>query len=261
MKKTPWQKEWDALLKKEIRYLKKNQEKQEFILNRKLEDKIPEALQEKLELAFYKSFQLVFEKGNPVIERLYSKEKQERAYKLNRYALELDENQKSLRTFSRQSNLANLKNLSISLGEGVLLGLPGIGLPDIPLFIGVILKSIYEIALSYGFSYDTDKERLFILSLIHTSLEKGRSLEDENARIDAIIKASVADSPTPAEMESAMRTAADTLSRELLYMKFLQGIPIAGVIGGLSDVVYLNKITEYASLKYRRRFLLNKMQP
>lgn len=256
MKKTPWQKEWDALLRKEVRYLKKNQDKQDFILNRKLEDKIPETLQEKLELAFYKSFQLVFEKGNPVIERLYSKEKQERAYKINRYALKLNENQKSLRTFSRQSNLANLKNLSISLGEGVLLGLPGIGLPDIPLFIGVIMKSIYEIALSHGFSYDTDHERIFILALIRTALEKGYSLENENANVDALIKGGVK-SVTIEEMEAAMRTTADVLSRELLYMKFLQGVPIAGVIGGLSDVVYLNKITEYASLKYRRRFLLD----
>ena len=29
------------------------------------------------------------------------------------------------------------------------------------------------------------------------------------------------------------------LSGELLYMKFLQGIPVAGVIGGAYDSVYL----------------------
>lgn len=38
----------------------------------------------------------------------------------------------------------------ISGVEGVGLGLLGIGLPDIPLFTAVILKSVYEIALSYG---------------------------------------------------------------------------------------------------------------
>lgn len=256
MKKTAWEREWDALLRKEVRYLKKNRDDQEFILNRKLGEKIPDGLQEKLDLTFYKGFQLVFEKGNPVIEKTYSKRKQETVHIVNRRLLEEDASRKNFRAFSRQSDLSNLKNLSISLGEGVLLGLPGIGLPDIPLFIGVILKSIYEIALSYGFSYDTDGERCFILSLIRASLEKGRRLEDENAKIDAMIKSGIPSRKTPEEMERARHAAADTLSRELLYMKFLQGIPIAGVIGGLSDVVYLNKITDYASLKYRRRFLL-----
>jgi len=38
-------------------------------------------------------------------------------------------------------------------------------------------------------------------------------------------------------------------------MKFLQGIPIAGVIGGMYDAVYMKKITDYAEMKYKRRFL------
>ncbi|WP_341479481.1 MULTISPECIES: hypothetical protein [Hungatella] len=38
-------------------------------------------------------------------------------------------------------------------------------------------------------------------------------------------------------------------------MKFVQGLPIIGIAGGLSDCVYLKRITDYAELKYRRRFL------
>ena len=49
------------------------------------------------------------------------------------------------------------------------------------------------------------------------------------------------------------------VSLRLLYMKFLQGIPIVGVAGGLADSVYLKKITDYADLKYRRRFLKKKL--
>ena len=41
-------------------------------------------------------------------------------------------------------------------------------------------------------------------------------------------------------------------------MKILQGIPIVGAIGGAYDVVYLKKITEYANLKYKKRFLVKK---
>ena len=119
----------------------------------------------------------------------------------------------------------------------------------------MILKSIYEIALSYGFSYDTDGERLFILRLIRTSLLKGPELEAENDAIDRLIKEGVPPECGSEELSRAIRSASDTLSQELLYLKFLQGIPIAGVIGGLSDAVYLKKITAYASLKYYRRFL------
>ena len=51
---------------------------------------------------------------------------------------------------------------------------------------------------------------------------------------------------------------AESLSKELLYMKFLQGIPLVGAVGGAYDVVYLKQINKFAELKYRRRFLAGK---
>lgn len=54
---------------------------------------------------------------------------------------------------------------------------------------------------------------------------------------------------------SLMQQASHALSSELLYMKFLQGIPIAGIIGGVYDAVYLKRIADYADMKYKRRFL------
>jgi len=41
-------------------------------------------------------------------------------------------------------------------------------------------------------------------------------------------------------------------------MKFLQGVPVVGAVGGAYDVIYLKQITDYASLKYKRRFLTKK---
>lgn len=46
---------------------------------------------------------------------------------------------------------------------GVGMGILGVGLPDIPVFTGMVLKSIYEIALSYGCEYESEGERRFIL--------------------------------------------------------------------------------------------------
>ena len=41
-------------------------------------------------------------------------------------------------------------------------------------------------------------------------------------------------------------------------MKFLQGIPVVGAVGGAYDAVYLKRVAEYAELKYRRRFYQDK---
>ena len=41
-------------------------------------------------------------------------------------------------------------------------------------------------------------------------------------------------------------------------MKFLQGIPVFGVLGGAADLLYMGRISEYAELKYRRRFLTDR---
>ena len=55
-----------------------------------------------------------------------------------------------------------------------------------------------------------------------------------------------------------IRRTSDALSRELLYLKFVQGIPVVGVVGGLSDMVYQKKISDFAAVKYKRRFLAKK---
>ena len=59
---------------------------------------------------------------------------------------------------------------------------------------------------------------------------------------------------TEEALNQQIDATAAALSRELLYLKFIQGIPIVGVVGGLSDVHYLHVITDYAKLKYQRRF-------
>jgi hypothetical protein len=50
------------------------------------------------------------------------------------------------------------------------------------------------------------------------------------------------------------------MSTELLYMKFLQGIPVVGAVGGAYDAIYMKRVGKYAELKYRRRFYLNRMK-
>jgi len=197
-----------------------------------------------------------------------------------------------MKAFSREAGKNKVRNLAAAGAGGIGLGALGIGLPDIPLFTGMVLKSIYETAISYGFSYDTAEEQCYILKLISTALSRGDAAESGNRSLDAMGRlirtgtplSETALSGTPLSgtplsgtfsgqdglaalpggpeshdtaslCTSLMQQASHALSSELLYMKFLQGIPIAGIIGGMYDAVYLKRIADYADMKYKRRFL------
>ena len=58
------------------------------------------------------------------------------------------------------------------------------------------------------------------------------------------------------EQELADRVAGK-LAEELLAAKFLQGIPLAGAVGGVLDSRLTARLLDYAALKYTRRFLLD----
>lgn len=255
-KKSPLRAEMEAVLKKEQAFLKKNAEKKASFLDRTLEEKVPARLQETLDKAFEKAFVLIFEKGTDFIEKTYSREKIEHNYKVDAYAAGLMENKKTLRTFTKKAQAAGNRNLLLAGVEGVGLGVLGIGLPDIPLFTGMILKSIYETALHYGYPYDTEEEKYFILLLIQGSLSYAETLEQMNAKADRYILEPVV--PKGYDSREQIKETSAVLSGELLYMKFLQGIPVAGVIGGAYDSIYLRRILDYVKIKYRKRFLTDK---
>ena len=58
--------------------------------------------------------------------------------------------------------------------------------------------------------------------------------------------------------EEQIKRTSLVLAEEMLYLKFVQGIPLVGIAGGFSDVIYQKKITDYVQMKYKRRFLLEK---
>ena len=252
-KKTPYQKEWEKFVKKENKYLEKQLNKKESFLNQKLEEKVPEKLQGTLDTAFAKAFHLIFEKGTAVIEKTYRKEEIEKQYQINEFTNEIKQDKKSLRSFSKNAKGSGTKNLVVSGAAGIGMGILGVGLPDIPVFTAMILKSIYEIAMHYGYSYETEEEQYFILLLIQGAVTHGEDMLVIDKEINQYISSSIwLQEKTKEEM---IHQTVGCLSKELLYMKFLQGIPVVGAVGGAYDVVYLKQITEYANLKYERRFL------
>ena len=57
---------------------------------------------------------------------------------------------KHLRTLDARARQVRWSGSGAALAEGVGLGVLGIGLPDIPIFLAGLLRGIYQIALSYG---------------------------------------------------------------------------------------------------------------
>ena len=129
----------------------------------------------------------------------------------------------------------------------------GIGLPDIPVFTGMILKNIYETALQYGYSYESREEKYFILLLIRGAVSYGDTLCEIDGKVNEFIRNGILTEEY--QDKEQIEQTAGALSKELLYMKFLQGIPVVGAVGGAYDAVYMKRITEYAELKYRHRYL------
>lgn len=256
-KRTPLEKEWEAIRKKELKYLSARADKKDSFLNRKLEEKVPEKLQTTLDAAFCKAFELIFEKGTGIIEKTYRREEAEKNYQINEFTSQIKQDRKSLKAFSKKAKGLGNVNLLLSGASGVGMGVLGIGLPDIPLFTGMVLKGIYEIALSYGYSYESEQERFFILTLIQGALSYGDELMEINQRLNDYMR--TGSLPEGYDRAQQIKDTAGTLSKELLYMKFLQGIPIVGAVGGFYDAIYMKQIVEYANLKYQYRFLREKL--
>lgn len=257
-KKSPIYKEWTKLEKQELAYLQKRMEKKDSKLNQLLWKKVPANLQNTLDGTFCTAFSTVFEEGTTVIEKTYQKDKLQKEYEINEYTSQVKGDRKSLKAFSKKASASGNVNLVLSGVSGIGLGVLGIGMPDVVLFTGLLLKSVYQIALSYGYDYKNSQEKRFILLIIQGALSYGEELKKINTELNHY--SYYGQFTQNRYMDECVRGAAKGLSRELLYMKFLQGFPIVGAAGGAFDVIYMKQVVKYAELKYRRRFYVGKMK-
>ena len=294
-KKTAFEKEWRRLLQREERLIRGMSARREPFLDRKLRAVVPDGLQQKLESAFYRAFRLILEQGTGAIEKTYSRERLDAEYRTREFAARLYPERRNLSAGRRAAARRQAAGVAGACAEGAALGILGIGLPDIPLFLAVLLRSLYAQALQFGIDYRRPEETEFLLDLIALSLSPGEDFAARDAALNRQIyrmeqeaavnrricrtkqeagagcgsgRTEAAEGFGTAEAapeaggvsEETIRRAARSLSGELLYMKFLQGIPVAGILGGIYDGIYLKRITDYALLKMERRWLLRQEQ-
>lgn len=227
-------------------------------VSKKIENKIPEKLRETLYKAFYKSFQLIFEKGSNYIEKTYNREDMKLEHDLNDIAINRKPSRKYLKRMDRQGNKSKLINSSIATLEGGVLGVLGIGIPDIPLIISLIIRQLHEISLSYGYDYKNDEERIYILKLICGALSDGSSQIQFNKEVDELGGQIDNNIVNNTSLEEQIKNTSNVLADHLLLGKFIQGIPIIGVVGGAVNNRIISRIGKYGKIKYKKRYLLSK---
>ncbi|MBR1742214.1 MAG: EcsC family protein [Lachnospiraceae bacterium] len=248
------EKEWTAVLKKEEKLHDRVMKQKNAEWKENLEGKIPDKARKGLEAAFGKAFEIVFTKGTSVIEKSYQKEEAFDEHKIRDYAIRARGAGKDFRALKNTVRKSEYVNTAATFAEGVGLGLFGIGLPDIVLFVGMLLRGIYQIAAKYGYDTEDEFEKSFILKLMETSLQKGKAWEKGDEEAEAFVK-NVVSELSEKELKQQIQETARIFAMDMLLLKFIQSLPAVGVVGGISNPFYYRKIMDYAELKYRKRYL------
>lgn len=224
-----------------------------------LEQKVPEKIHSGLESGFRKGFAIVFTNGRPIIEKSYRKEELKANHAIHDYAMQMKGGRKEWRYLRREAKQTDWLNLAVTTAEGVGLGALGIGLPDIVLFLGMLLRGIYETALHYGFDYENRWEQLLILKMMAAAMSTGEDWERRHSELDALLKGE------PQEVSEDIFTAqinqtASVFAVELLSLKFIQGLPVVGIVGGAANPVYYARVFKYVRCQYEKRYLQKQLK-
>ncbi|MDO4328937.1 MAG: EcsC family protein [Lachnospiraceae bacterium] len=251
------EKELKAVKKQEEALLKAAGRQEAPRWKQTLEEKIPEGVYQNLQKAFGKAFSIIFTKGTGIIEKSFHREAIQEDHQVQSFAFQVKASQKALKRVRGSAGAANRMNLAVTAAEGIGLGIFGIGLPDIVIFVGVLLKGVYETALHYGFDYTSDGERYFILKLMETAMLKGEVWIDSNAHIDQLIDEGISKEHQTDNIDQQIHETASAFAMDMVFMKFVQGLPVIGIIGGAGNPMYYSRVIKYVELKYRKRYLLN----
>lgn len=117
----------------------------------------------------------------------------------------------------------------------------------------VILHSLYEISVNYGYDYTKPEEQFYQLLIIQGAMSYGEELQSCVEQLDSYAQAVVI--PNEDIIREQIKLSASALADEMLFLKFVQGIPIVGVAGGISDTIFLHRIQRFAKLNYQYRLL------
>ena len=224
-----------------------------------LEQKIPEKVYTGLEATFCTGFAMVFRHGRKIIELTYKKEDLRQEHLLRDRAVQTEASRRDFKQMQNNVRKAEIRNMAATTAEGMALGALGVGMPDVVLFLATLLKGIYETALHYGFEYETPEEQYLILRMMSASLKTGRVWLREDDKVEELLRGDTV-AVTEEILQEQVRRTASAFAVDMLVLKFIQGMPVVGFLGGAANPVYYRKVMEYVRRKYRKRYLLKQLK-
>lgn len=224
-----------------------------------IKDKLPQKVFMTTEAVFESAFDFIFDEGLDLIEKTYSKEKILNEYIENKNNFNKEKTLKNLRKFDNCLKSSNAISI-ISTGiKSTALGIVGVGMPDIPIFIAEILRVIYKTALSYGYRYENDREKIYILSIIAFSISYGEDRVLYSKLCDDIAKCIDNKTDIKVSLKDMEEKVSGILAKRICGVKVVQGIMILGALSSVSNVSIMNDVSYGAFLKYKKRFLNYKL--
>lgn len=241
---------WRSLEKQELRFCAAPL--RQPLWKTKLQERVPAGLRAALQKAFAGAFGLVFVNGTGILEKTFDKESRQMDFAADDHVFCQRPGKKSLQRLERAAKKSGFANSAATTVAGLGLGFAGLGLPDIPLLVGTLLKGIYETALSYGFSYHNPAEQVYILRLLSAAFCPA---DQRTARLVAL--RAVGDFLTVPKEE--LDATAAVLADALLVEKFIQGIPLVGAAGAAVNHTAYRRTVALARLCYEKRYLKEKL--
>lgn len=223
----------------------------------KLKEKIPDGLEKTLNRAFLTALSYFLGDGAAIVDKTVPKEEILREYAGREEQILRDRNFEALRQLDKTAARSRGGNLVVTAVEGTGLGLLGVGLPDIPVFLGMILKTARETALRYGFDSRTPFEESYFLRVLCGGIlggEEGRALFAEADKMADGLDFLSSD-PVREDVEEMTARTADALSGMLLTAKFVQGTAVVGALGGVFNLMVLDRVEKAFALQYKKRRL------
>lgn len=226
-------------------------EKQYGVMKQALYEKLPEKVRQTLEAAFEKAFSLIFQKGTGIIEKTFRKEDLALEFDINNYSIDRKQSKKHIRKLDSTAKKTGRINDTVVTASGLGMGLLGMGIPEIPFFVGMLLKGIYETAGSYGFDYQREEEQVYLLRLIRVALTDGAEQLRHNQELEQ--------GAIYTTVEEEIRLTAKVLADAMLLEKVIQGTPIIGVFGAVANHAAYRRVARMSQLKYKKRYLKAKL--
>ncbi len=254
------EKELAKICKAEERLKKAAVRSEEASWKAELVNKIPPKAYDALEKAFVKSFAVIFEKGTGLIEKTFNKDAMEADYEIHDYAIKRKGGRKEIRGLRKEAAKTDFINMAASTVEGIGLGVFGIGIPDIALFAGMLLKGIYQAALHYGIDYEKPQEKYFILKMMEASMAKGEAFIRLSDELNSCVAQGSLQVPAEQQLKAQLEKTADAFAADMLLQKFIQGLPVVGILGGAGNPVYYRRVMRYVNMQYQKRYLLRQTE-